>query len=290
MSLTVSTPQQICNNPMNTSKSKMLFSFSKSPKFDNSKPANNNAFYDLPSVRMSRTTALGYGTKYDFTKNQLNNPAPNTYKLQDEFDTKNKKKGYSFGLSREAMAVTGSQFIGDKASPGPGAYDTRESNKVAISYTFKGRTTAPEGLTTIRHVPGPGTYPAYDTLRPSGKYFVSKFKNSGASSFAPPRSSRFPATHDGKYPAPGSYDLAPTISPKGSYYLSKFQSSMTRTFGHDKRSTTQTSMHGVPGPGSYRIPSDFGYYESKHSKTAVDISIVKSPERTRNADTLPDEH
>jgi len=41
------------------------------------------------------------------------------------------------------MAVTGAQFVGDKTSPGPGAYDTRETNKVAISYTFKGRTTAP---------------------------------------------------------------------------------------------------------------------------------------------------
>ncbi len=49
-------------------------------------------------------------------------------------------------------------------------------------------------------------------------------------------------------------------------------------------------IDGVPGPGSYRIPSDFGYYESKHSKTHADISIAKSPERTRNADTLPDEH
>lgn len=45
------------------------------------------------------------------------------------------------------MAITGGAFVGDKASPGPGAYDTRESNKVAISYTFKSRTA------------GPGKYP-----------------------------------------------------------------------------------------------------------------------------------
>ena len=108
------------------------------------------------------------------------------------------------------MAVTGSQFVGDKTSPGPGAYDTRETNKKVLAYTFKGRTTAPgldfsfdksiiftEGLTTKRIVPGPGAYPAYDTLRPNGKYFVSKFKNSGSSTFAPPRSARFPALKDG---------------------------------------------------------------------------------------------
>jgi hypothetical protein len=290
MSVTVSTPQQICTNPLNTSKSKFLYSFPKSPKLLVTKPPCNHAFYDLPPVRMTRTTALGYGTKYDFTKNVVSNPAPNTYKLQDEFDSKTKKKGYSFGLSREAMAVTGSQFVGDKTSPGPGAYDTRETNKTVHAYTFKGRTTAPEGLTTVRIVPGPGTYPAYDTLRPNGKYFVSKFKNSGAGSFAPLRSTRFPATKDANFPAPGSYDLIPTISPKGSYYLSKFHSSGVRSFGHSTRNATQSSFQGAPGPGSYRIPSDFGYYESKHSKTQANISIAKSPERDRNAETLPDEH
>jgi len=50
---------------------------------------------------MNRTTVLGYGTKYDFTKNAVNNPPPNSYKLPDSFDQNNKKKGFSFGLSRD---------------------------------------------------------------------------------------------------------------------------------------------------------------------------------------------
>jgi len=48
------------------------------------------------------------------------------------------------------MLVTGGQYVGDKTSPGPGAYDTRDINKTVIGYTFKGRTTAPGKYQTIK--------------------------------------------------------------------------------------------------------------------------------------------
>lgn len=38
------------------------------------------------------------------------------------------------------MQISGGMFVGDKNSPGPGAYDTRETNKVVVAYTFKSRT------------------------------------------------------------------------------------------------------------------------------------------------------
>lgn len=102
-----------------------------------------------------------------------------------------------------------------------------------------------EGLTTVRHVPGPGAYPNYETITPKGQYFVSKFKNSGANTFAPPRSARFPALRGDKQPGPGSYDLGATISPKGDYAISKFHSSMVRTFGHGLRVTTSQSAFRI---------------------------------------------
>ncbi len=40
------------------------------------------------------------------------------------------------------MQVTGAQYVGEKKSPGPGAYDTREINKVKIAYTFRAKTSA----------------------------------------------------------------------------------------------------------------------------------------------------
>lgn len=262
-----STPQQILNSPLNTSVSKMQYSFPKSPRFPrDTRAVSTHAFYELPPITAKRTTTLGYGTKYDFTKNAVNNPPPNAYSVPDLFTPPNKKSGYSFGLSRDAMLVTGGQYVGDKNSPGPGAYDTRNINKVVISYTFKGRTTAPEGLTTARTVPGPGAYPLLSTLTPKGKYFVSKFKDSGAPIIPPARSARFPANKQSNDPSPVTYRLEDTINPKGSYYLSKFKSSGVRTFGNAARSSSQSQFHAVPGPGSYRMPSDFGYYEGT-SKT-----------------------
>jgi len=259
MSLTVSTPAQICNSPLNTSKSKMLFSFPRTGRFGaDNKPTCSQAFYDLPPVRSTRSPALGYGNKYDFTKQTGTNPAPNAYNVAKG----PKKTGFSFGLSREAMAVTGGMFVGDKTSPGPGAYDTRETNKAIIAYTFKARTLGPDGFNTSKDAPGPGAYPTIQTTSPNGKYFVSKFKNSGANTFPPARSSRFGHSVESKAPGPGQYTLGPTLSPNGKYSVSKFKSSLVRSFGHAGRNNSSTpGLHAVPGPGSYRLPSDFGYYE-----------------------------
>jgi len=56
-------------------------------------------------VTSKRTTTLGYGTKFDFTKNGKAVPPPNTYTLKDEFSD-GKKKGKSFGLSREVKKIS----------------------------------------------------------------------------------------------------------------------------------------------------------------------------------------
>lgn len=63
------------------------------------------------------------------------------------------------------------------------------------------------------------------------------------------------------------------MTENGKYSLSNFKSSKCRTFSHDIRKTYSQGNFGLyifliilvtPGPGSYRIPSDFGYYESKN--------------------------
>ena len=52
----------------------------------------------------------------------------------------------------------------------------------------------------------------------------------------------------------------------GEYFYSKFKNSKVRTFGQSCRNTWGIkSRGGNPGPGYYRIPSDFGYYESKNT-------------------------
>lgn len=268
MSVTVSTPAQICNSPLNGSKAKMLYTFSKSSKDIYVKKSDcEKAFYDLPAVRDTRTAGFGYGTKLDFTKSVTNNPPPNAYDIKSNFEVP-KKKGFSFGLSREAMAATGSQFVGEKKSPGPAAYDVRETNKSKLSYSFRPRTTI-EALVSPKYVPGPGTYPVPESINARGNYHNSKFADSRATLISPPRSKRFVEVKSPN-PGPGAYDNLSTINPNGSYYLSKFRSSFCRTFSHSMRKeSSNPSFVGTPGPGSYKIPSDFGHYESAKTQKAT---------------------
>ena len=45
------------------------------------------------------------------------------------------------------MAATGGQLVGEKKSPGPGAYDTRETLKTTISYSFRPKTNISNTIT-----------------------------------------------------------------------------------------------------------------------------------------------
>jgi len=159
------------------------------------------------------------------------------------------------------MLVTGGQSVGEKTSPGPGAYNTREINKTNISYSFRPRTNT-DGLISSAKVPGPGTYLTIGTIDPKGRYNVSKFKNSGATIIAPSRSIRFASAKEAKEPGPGAYDLKTGINTSGAYFVSKFKSNIARSFGHSMRKTASGGHLDIPGPGSYRLPSEFGHYET----------------------------
>lgn len=54
--------------------------------------------YNLPDIKTTRTTSLGYGKKVDFSKMGPSSPAPNTYNRGSTFDS---KQGFSFRLNRE---------------------------------------------------------------------------------------------------------------------------------------------------------------------------------------------
>jgi len=63
----------------------------------------------------------------------------------------------------------------------------------------------------------------------------------------------------------------------GSYFVSKFKSNIARSFGHAVRKDPPTTNLTVPGPGSYRIPSEFGHYESQGSaKTLPKLNPTQS--------------
>ena len=53
-------------------------------------------YYELKNTLSNRAAALGYGHKYDFTKELPKSPPPNSYHFGDSFSP-SPKKGFSFG-------------------------------------------------------------------------------------------------------------------------------------------------------------------------------------------------
>lgn len=64
---------------------------------------------------------------------------------------------------------------------------------------------------------------------------------------------------------------------------------MCRTFYHYNRDTMPIASQKktLPGPGMYRLPSDFGYYESN---AGVKYSAGKKPRRRVRSVEVPKRH
>ncbi len=77
MSIIVSTPENICHSQLNLSKSKMLYSFPKNPRFREYTKPLCDSLYNIPNMASKRKAAFGYGEKSDFTKDSSKSPAPN---------------------------------------------------------------------------------------------------------------------------------------------------------------------------------------------------------------------
>jgi len=74
-------------------------------------------------------------------------------------------------------------------------------------------------------------------------------------------------------PGPGSYSPKLSIVDKESGFLSHYRGITQSSFYHHDRQTINVPKNSsnLPGPGQYRLPSDFGYAElvkSRHSSTA----------------------
>lgn len=65
-------------------------------------------------------------------------------------------------------------------------------------------------------------------------------------------------------PGPGQYDPKTDQNSSGSYFLEKFKNSQAPVFPRQTRLVTldpSETRKITPGPGTYRAPSEFGYYE-----------------------------
>jgi hypothetical protein len=90
-------PEDIKNNPMNNSTSKMLYSFPKDKRFPK-EALLDTPYYTLPNIASNRATSMGFGNKTSF-EDIRGFPSPDKYKVKGDFDQKG-KHGPSFGIGR----------------------------------------------------------------------------------------------------------------------------------------------------------------------------------------------
>ena len=94
--------ERIIQSPVNRSKSKQTYSFSKSQRFDEIKLRGCKTFsYEIPTMKNRRSTSMGYGKKYDFILKHINHKTP-FYDLPSEFNNKKPvNPAFSFGIGRK---------------------------------------------------------------------------------------------------------------------------------------------------------------------------------------------
>ena len=125
MSVQLYTQEQIVNHVENSSPTKFMYTFNKSPRFPEiDKRGKSDQFYNIPSSKMKRTAAIGFGQKSDFTKK--NYRGTEFISIKRDYD-KGNPKGlyYTFGLARdkfERQVVPGYKNF-DKNVPGPAKYN-----------------------------------------------------------------------------------------------------------------------------------------------------------------------
>ena len=245
---------QAANSPMNDSTAKAQYSFPKSKRFV--EPVSNSGkFYDIPSGFSKRSTSFGYGKKSDFTGGKEKTPDPGTYHINT--DIANGTTKVSFGISREqCKSYVEGHFKADPSIPGPGTYSfTPKFAKEGTKYSILGKWPQKK---IIENNPGPGAYNG-SWNKTSGQYVVSNVKNLESHLFPPKSSSRFPKINNDKSPGPWSYQTDKGII-GNSKVLSTCKSSGSVTFAMTARDYNY-GIKNTPGPGSYRLPSDFGYYD-----------------------------
>ena len=186
--------EEIVSHVENTSPSKFMYSFSKSNRFMKiDKNGKTDKMYNLPSTRMTRKAGIGYGKKYDFTK-QLER-GTEFISIKRSYDLKNFPGiKYSFGLGRDKFkkqVVPGYRNI-DMNVPGPAKYNVLKTiGSDAPKYTF--RKLCGETFWVNRHMnnPSPAAYGFQPYVNKKGKFINSKVCNIKGAAFSKDHSNRW---------------------------------------------------------------------------------------------------
>jgi hypothetical protein len=140
--------------------------------------SSSTFYYNLPPVAMTRTTSLGKGEKYDFTKEGKGKNAQ-FYDTMTDFDPKKPNApAFTFGISRiyYEKAYCESNKTADKCVPGPGKYNyLKPFGSDTFKISMSGRL-EPKNVSRSSKSPGPGEYPII-SINPTGKFPISNVKN-----------------------------------------------------------------------------------------------------------------
>ena len=195
MSVIVASGEAISKSPINTSKSKMMYSFSKSTRFPKiDRRGYADALYLLPEIKSKRSTTFGLGNKYDFTKSQK---GMNTqfYSNGSDFDKEHPHSPcFSFGVGRDKYSKVyyETNKMIDMNVPGPGQYNyLKPFGWDAAKYSMKGRSFEAKSTRNKETSPGPGNYRNVYAINEKGKYPISNVENIRSFNFVNDKMKRF---------------------------------------------------------------------------------------------------
>jgi hypothetical protein len=194
MSVRLYTQEEIVNHLENSSLSKYMYSFGKARRFRTiDKRGKSDMLYILPSTKMTRKAGIGYGRKYDFTKD--NHRDTEFISLKRSYDPQNcPGYKYSFGLGRDKFkkqVVPGYRNI-DMNIPGPAKYDILKSTGSELpKYSF--RKLCGETFWVNRHMnnPSPAEYGYQPYINEKGRFINSKVCNIKGAAFSRDHSNRW---------------------------------------------------------------------------------------------------
>lgn len=118
--------------------------------------------------------------------------------------------------------------------------------------------------------PGPGQYSELNTLNATGRYIMSTVINTPGTKIK--NWKQFDPSKSKIVPGPGSYHTEKeNMNRTGSFFNSIHENSRCRTFSRSPRKEESSkSRKLIPGPGAYKLFSDFGSMMRKLWMSIVD--------------------
>ena len=251
---------QRINSSLNDSSTKQAYSFGRALRFKStSKKDNYYHFYDLPDIKNTRSTTLGYGKKCNYNQN-IGCGSNQLYAAPSYFDPKQHNAPvYSFGVSRPK----GHRY---ENSPGPKYDVTNKTGYKLPGFVFgtSERIRNKKLHRSSSFVPGPGAYFNAENHK-IGANYSSKLINMGNVVIG--KEKRFLGKQKDQTPGPGSYNMPGLINETGMLnFNSKYVSIPARSFLGKRNAYRSKKVDSSPGPGQYNFFSIFEGYSNVNKK------------------------